>query len=79
MKVLLLYLFLFLAPSSSVDHQEKFYLICTGKYSKSYHKDYQKVSDYCRGLKACRAEIQRLPADEARRLRSDPCDYCYGH
>lgn len=79
MKVLLLYLFLLLDPSSSVDHQQQFYLICTGKYSKSYHKDYQDPSQYCKGLRSCRADIERLPADEARKFRSDPCDYCFGH
>lgn len=75
MKVLIFFLlFLF---SGNTD--QEYHLIFTGKYSKSYHKDYDKPSQYCRGLKDCRAEIQRLPVDEAKRLRPDPCDYCFVH
>lgn len=53
-------------------------LICNGKYSKSYHRDYRNSNQYCRGLKSCRAEIIRLPSAEAKELRSDPCNFCYG-
>jgi hypothetical protein len=58
---------------------EPHHLICTGKYSKSYHKDYKYDDDYCKGLKSCKADIIRLPRVQAISLRSDPCDFCYGH
>lgn len=78
MKGLLLLILLFKIPFSNGDHSEKYYLICTGKFSKSYHKDYQSPSEYCKGLRSCKADIERLAVDEARRFRSDPCDYCFG-
>lgn len=53
-------------------------LICTGEYSKSYHRNYRNSNQYCRGLKSCRAEIIRLSSAEAKELRSDPCNFCYG-
>ncbi|MBK8244240.1 MAG: hypothetical protein IPK88_12505 [Saprospiraceae bacterium] len=58
--------------------QSNFNLICNGKYSKSYHKDYGSTSQYCSGLKACKADKLRLPHNEALAHRSDPCDFCYG-
>lgn len=61
-------------------HTEPVYhLICTGPYAKSYHKDHASRDEYCRGLKSCRSDIKRLSAEEAKKLRPDPCDYCHGH
>ncbi len=63
----------------SFNNDSGYHLICTGPYAKSYPKDYDVRSAYCRGLKSCRGEILRLKAEEAKKLRPDPCDYCYGH
>lgn len=71
--------FLFTSKVDSNLKDSSFLLICNGKYSKSYHKDYGSSSDYCKGLMSCRADILRLPASEAKVLRKDPCDFCYGH
>ena len=79
MKTLFIVITLFILPfSEQTTPAAGYYLICTGKYSKSYHKDYKSPNQYCRGLKACKAEIKRLPADQAKTKRSDPCDFCFG-
>lgn len=80
MKTLLILVFLVMGsthPRKTINTE--YLLICTGKYSKSYHKDYKNTDNYCTGLKSCRADVVRLPADEAKAKRSDHCDYCYGH
>ncbi len=47
-------------------------MLCTGKYSHSYHKY------YCRGLKQCKATIITVNLKEAIEAKHDPCDFCYG-
>ncbi len=68
--------------SSAVSSNEVFFLICTDPTAYSFHKDYISTSTYCNGLKRCIKrgyEVIRLPEEEAKSRRSDPCDFCYGH
>ena len=57
-----------------------FYLICTDPIAYSYHKDYSSSASYCSGLKRCihrGYKVIRLPEDEAKSTRVDPCDFCF--
>ncbi|MBK8244228.1 MAG: hypothetical protein IPK88_12445 [Saprospiraceae bacterium] len=67
--------------SSTVSSNEVFFLICTDPIAHSFHKDYSSSDSYCNGLKRCMQrgyEVIRLPEEEAKDKRSDPCDFCYG-
>ncbi len=58
-----------------------YFLICTDPIAHSYHKDYSSSGSYCNGLKRCihrGYEVIRLPEEEAKSERDDPCDFCYG-
>ena len=58
-----------LSVSQQQDNDPKV-IICTGKYSKCYHR-YE-----CRGIKNCKGEIKSVKLSEAcKTLR--PCGYCY--
>jgi hypothetical protein len=46
-------------------------LICTGKYSKAFHKH------ECKGLKNCKHEIIKTTLEEAKKKGYKPCGYCY--
>lgn len=59
------------------DTKALYHLICTGNYSKSYHRDYARTSDYCNGLKGVDLRFLSLEASEAKAKRSDPCNWCY--
>ena len=48
-------------------------LLCTGKFSHSYHK---KI---CTGLKQCGAKTIEVTIKSAIEIGKDPCDFCYGH
>ncbi|MBK9719192.1 MAG: hypothetical protein IPO85_17070 [Saprospiraceae bacterium] len=68
--------------SSTISSNDIFFLICTDPIAHSYHRDYSSTGSYCNGLKRCiqrRYDVIRLPEDEAKSRRSDPCDFCYGH
>ncbi len=77
--VILCATYLFAGKNGIGIQPTEYNLICKGKNAKSYHRDYRNSNEYCRGLKACRADIIRLPSPEAKELRSDPCDFCYKH
>jgi len=67
---------------SNVASTGIYFLICTDPIAHSYHRDYSSTGSYCNGLKRCTKrgyEVIRLPGDEAKEKRSDPCDFCYGH
>lgn len=73
-------IFLLINPTLNIDSSPaNYYRICTGKSSKLFHKDYENSSLYCRCLNSCRAVVKRLLTDEAKILRPDPCDFCFGH
>jgi len=71
-----------MSANSNNSSFEIHFLICTDPTAYSFHKDYNNTSSYCNGLKRCIKrgyEVIRLPGDEAKDKRSDPCDFCYGH
>lgn len=45
--------------------------ICTGDYSKRYHK-----TDDCYGLSNCRAQIKEISISKAERMGRTPCEKC---
>jgi len=74
---ILLSIVLFIFSIDSKSPESAYYLICTGKYAKSHHRDYKNPSQYCRGLNACKGDIIILDSAHAVILRPDACDYCY--
>lgn len=46
--------------------------VCTGKYAKKYHNDYE-----CKGLQKCSAEIITLTVEEAEKRGYTKCKICY--
>lgn len=46
--------------------------ICTGKYSKRYHKERD-----CKGLYSCKGEIKEIDKESAEKENKSPCSYCY--
>jgi major membrane immunogen (membrane-anchored lipoprotein) len=56
--------------TSCQQAQTKVY-ICTGEYSECYHK-----TSKCIGLSNCSKEIQKIPKEDAAKLRR-PCKICY--
>ncbi|RKR83482.1 hypothetical protein BDD43_3691 [Mucilaginibacter gracilis] len=46
--------------------------ICTGKYSKAYHK-----KAYCKGLRNCKGDEIKVPLKDAIYIyHRKPCGYC---
>ncbi len=83
MKALLLSLLLFTATSFTLNTYESSYaldeaqstvLICTGKYSKRYHK---VENPECRGLKSCTGELKKVPVMDAKKKGLTACGFCY--
>ena len=66
-KLIFLSLLLFTLISATSD---KVY-ICTGKYAKAYH-----VSMSCRGVNACRSDINTITLSEAQNMGRTTCGYC---
>jgi hypothetical protein len=56
----------------AVTQQETKVIICTGEYSKVYHK-----TGRCKGLKNCKAEIKTVTLEQAQKLNRRPCKMCY--
>ncbi len=54
------------------DYGEYVY-ICTGPYSKKYHK-----TEYCTWLGSCSEDIERVTVEEAEDMGRTPCKGCYG-
>lgn len=46
--------------------------ICTGGYSKRYHRD-----EFCRGLDSCKGELDLVSEEEAEEEDRTPCQLCY--
>ena len=46
--------------------------ICTGKKSHAYHSNPE-----CYGIKSCRANIEKIPIEEAEDMGRTPCHYCH--
>lgn len=83
MKTILLGLLLFTATSftlntnessASLDEAQSTVLICTGKYSKRYHK---VENPECQGLKSCKGEHKKVPVMEAKKKGLTACGFCY--
>lgn len=58
-------LLLFISCSDSV-------YICTGGYSRRYHK-----TEYCKGLRNCGGAIIKISREEADSSFRSPCHICY--
>ncbi len=71
MKPMLLFLFL-LIGTVTTDNNNYVY-ICTGSYSKCYHK-----TDKCDGLIYCGGDIKKITIQQAKEMNRKPCKYCYG-
>lgn len=70
MKHLLLFLFLMVG---TIIPTENYVYICTGSYSKCYHK-----TDKCEGLEYCSKDIKKITIEQAKQMNRKPCRYCYG-
>lgn len=70
MKHLLLFLFLIVGTTIPTDN---YVYICTGSYSKCYHK-----TDKCEGLEYCSKDIKKITIEQAKQMNRKPCKYCYG-
>jgi len=46
-------------------------LVCTGHYSKRFH------SHICKGMKACKGEVEEVNLSDAKEMGLTPCGYCY--
>lgn len=68
MKKLLLILLLILPVTDKNDNV----YICTGDFSKCYHK-----TDKCEGLIYCGKEIKQVTLEQAKKMNRKPCKYCY--
>lgn len=71
MKALFLYTLLTLVFISCVSSSNRVF-ICTGPYSKAYHK----TSD-CMGLSRCSGDIEGVSEDEAIDEGRHKCHFCY--
>lgn len=68
-------LFLFLLIGTATNTNTEYVYICTGGYSKCYHK-----SDNCEGLVYCSKEIKKVTKEDAvNKYNRKPCKYCYGN
>ena len=70
MKKLLIFLFLISALSCGSKSDSVY--ICTGPYAKAYHNDSE-----CRGILACKADIETVSINKAEDMERTPCSYCY--
>ncbi|WP_419555721.1 DUF5763 domain-containing protein [Pollutibacter soli] len=72
MKLLLLLVFTLVGylSDNTVDNKV---LICKSTGAYAYH------SHNCQGLRQCRATIEKVTIEEAKRLRRKACGYCYGN
>ena len=52
---------------------EKKVWICTGPYSKRYHRDLD-----CKGLQSCSGDTKLVTISDAEEMGRTPCGYCYG-
>lgn len=79
MKHLLLFLFLIVGATTSALKStgdistDNYVYICTGSYSKCYHK-----TDKCEGLEYCSKDIKKITIEQAKQMNRKPCKYCYG-
>ena len=56
---------------ADADYDDQPVYICTGKYAKAYHYQYE-----CEGLDNCKGEIETISIDEAEDIGRHPCRYC---
>lgn len=56
------------------DDDNEYVYICTGPYSKKYHK-----TEYCQWLGSCNEDIERVTLEEAEDMGRTPCKGCYGN
>lgn len=54
------------------DDDGEYVYICTGPYSKKYHK-----TEDCQWLGSCSEEIEEVPLEEAEDMGRTPCKGCY--
>lgn len=58
--------------ASFADEEEEMVYICTGPYSKKYHK-----TEDCQWLGSCSEEIEEVTLEEAEEMGKTPCKGCY--
>lgn len=75
MKPLIIVLIIFILGCGETKSTDNV-LICTGRYSKAYHKDYSNSVFYCKGLRACKGEINRVERSKIQAERR-ACGYCW--
>ena len=46
--------------------------VCTGRYSKTYHKN-----RFCKGLSKCKASVKRIDLKQAKKKGRRACKICY--
>ena len=68
--IIMLFFLAFLA--SSCDTSSKRVYICTGPYSRAYHK-----TDNCIGLSRCSGDIEGITEVEAKDEGRHRCHFCY--
>lgn len=56
---------------ASVDTVEYVY-ICTGPYASTYH-----YCDDCKGLNSCKAKVEKVTLEKAKKIGRRPCRICY--
>lgn len=69
---ILLFLFITVGSIAADKPTDEYVFICTGNYSKCYHK-----TDKCEGLTYCSKEIKKVTIKEAKDLNRKACKYCY--
>ena len=69
-KLLSLFVLVTLLSCHSATKTDSVY-VCTGRYAHAYHS-----SADCRGILACKAEIQTIKLSEAQSAGRTPCHYC---
>lgn len=67
------FLFLMVGTISTNNATDEYVFVCTGNYSKCYHK-----TDKCEGLVYCSKEIKKVTIQQAKEMNRKPCKYCYG-
>ena len=61
--------------TNPTETKTEYVYICTGNYSKCYHK-----TENCKGLLNCSKDIRKITLQDAiNQYHRRECKYCYGH